>query len=620
MVTEPHNFIKWNTAFDSRKWTTSFLDLSRIWRIFVELWVVGLCWATIQAAAVQAQLDRQTVDAGGSAVLRILIQPSSQSAAAPPQIPEIADCEVRYSGMGTQVSYINGVRSDSVIHNYTVHPEKEGVVTIPSIPIEVEGRMLRTQPLRLQVTRGITAEDFGYLELLAPTNTLYVGQTFQARLRLLFRASPRQVDLPSLPTDGFVVGRRPKLVSAQERVGNEVYGVVTSDVALTPARSGELTLGPAEWGALFPVGGRNARRSVFDDPFFQRFFGEERPFTFQSPIHTLKVLDPPTQGRPPGFQGAIGKFQMSASPLGSTTVKLGDPVTVRVRVDGIGSMERLRLPSLPPTDVFNVYSGTNRFDPGDLLGLSGTKTFELIYVPRQTNVIELPVPKLVYFDPDTKTYGTTSVRPIQIQVLPHPEGQVVLDSLAGMPSATAPDSEGSLRQPTTPKEGPPEFLKQVRPWALRAGYPILLGLPFGLLALTWIGRRIRSWTAPDVQEQQRRQAEERLAIALENLKLAVEHRQSPEFCGWLREVLQEQIALFLGASPGSFTADCIDKQLVPAGLDFDVVLNLQHLFHLVDRARYGALQSDLDFVAEYERVEQVVQAMSKVNSTRGKRA
>ena len=51
----------------------------------------------------------------------------------------------------------------------------------------------------------------------------------------------------------------------------------------------------------------------FNDPFFQSFFGgtTEKQITVTSDPDVLKVLALPTAGRPAGFSGAVGQFEVS---------------------------------------------------------------------------------------------------------------------------------------------------------------------------------------------------------------------------------------------------------------------------------------------------------------------
>jgi hypothetical protein len=50
----------------------------------------------------------------------------------------------------------------------------------------------------------------------------------------------------------------------------------------------------------------------FNDPFFQNAMGgvTEKDITVASEPETLKVLALPTEGRPAGFTGAVGKFEV----------------------------------------------------------------------------------------------------------------------------------------------------------------------------------------------------------------------------------------------------------------------------------------------------------------------
>lgn len=572
------------------------------------LMVLALCMGgTLAAATATAQLDRPSVDVGGSVGLRITISPMISGAEKPPDLPQINNCQVRYAGAGSQVTFINGVRTDSVQHIFTVVPEKQGVVNIPSIEVVVGGETLRTAPLTLQVTKGLSSEDFGFVELLGPTNTVYVGQVFPVRLRFLFRASPKHVDLPVLPTDGFVVGRRPKLVSGQERVNGEVYGVVTSDIALTPARAGTLTLGPAEWGAVFPVGSRGGR-SLFDEPIFQRFFGEDRQFLFKSPEYSVRVIDPPRAGRPAGYLGAVGRFQMTAGAT-PTQVKVGDPITVRIRVQGMGSIERLRLPEPPPTDMFNFYAGTNRFDPSDVLGMSGIKTFEYIYVPRRTNLTELILPPLPFFDPEARTYDTASVRPIPIRVLPSEGGAPLPESVPGVAVSPPTEENGSIRQPAQIHPGPPVYIERLQPWAMSPAFIGSTGGAFLVLALVWGGLAIKRNRRKDEGKQLRQEAEERLANALLLLQAAAQVDNSGAFCKHLRTVLQEQVGMTLERPAEAVTADCVSSALVPAGLSERAAGDLTRLFEMADAAWYGTEALEIDCGAEFARLEEVLEAL-----------
>lgn len=559
---------------------------------------LALACVRLTAAGVLARLDRDVVELGGSANLQVLVSEAGNVPA--PGIGPIEGCQVQYAGSGTQVQIANGRRSDSVSHNYLLTPTREGTVRIPSIEVPVGGSVLRTEPLTLQVTRGLDLSQFGRVELVAPTGHVYVGQSFPVKLRLLFRVSPKDVDVPELGTDGFVVGRRPQMQAGQERVGNEVWGVVTSELALTAARAGELALGPVAWSAVFPMPNRG--RGAFNDPFFQSFFGGElRRFRFTSETNRLRVLNPPEAGRPPGFAGAVGRFVMTAgaAPL---DVSVGDPVTVRVKVSGEGSLERLNLPGPGEASGFRVYPGTNTFEPGDQLGLSGTKVYEFIYVPQREDLQVIPVPELPFFDPEREEYDVARTRPIPLRVRPAAAGQAEPTVQPNLPTAGAEAPAAPVLAPLRKSLGP--VRRETEPWILRPWGVPLAALPMGLAALAGLAGRIRRSRALDPDTRRRRELARRAAAVEASL-------DAPGLTpSDLREALRDRISLLSGVSPAAVTAGVVSRDLLPRGLDPGVAAEVEALFGWLDAVRYGPGGEQGSVPAdERERARRVLQAL-----------
>ena len=74
---------------------------------------------------------------------------------------------------------------------------------------------------------------------------------------------------------------------------------------------------------------KNQRGSPFNSPFFNDpffGFGRDESIKVQSEKNWIEVRQPPTDLRPPHFQGAIGSFATKSS-IDSDRVSLGDPVS-----------------------------------------------------------------------------------------------------------------------------------------------------------------------------------------------------------------------------------------------------------------------------------------------------
>lgn len=544
-------------------------------------WIAGLAAGRLAAAEVSAQFDRDVVEVGGTAVLRLTITDAGNVPI--PELPPVAGARIAFAGTGQEYRFVNGRQSSSVVHNFAVTPAATGTVTIPPIVVSVNGGQVRTPPLSLQVTQGLDLGRFGFVELLTPTNEVYVGQTFPVRLRFLFRVSPRDVDLPTLNTDGFVVGRRPRPTSGQERIEGQVWGVVTSELALTAARTGELPIGPVEWSASFPLP-RRGGRGPFDDPFFQGLFGgaELRRFAFRSATNRVRVVDPPEAGRPEAYAGAVGRFSLNgtASP---TEVTVGDPITVRVRVAGEGAIESLSLPEPPASPDFRVYAGTNWFEAGDPLGLTGARNFELVYVPQHPEARLLPLPELPYFDPVKKTYAVASARPLAIRVKPSAKAQAVPTAQPNLPASAAAPAPAPVRALR-----PLKAVAGSRGWPLpRAWLAALVSLPALLVAGITLGARVRWRRAPDLVRERRRQRRAEVEAGRGRLAGLVAAGDSAGFLAALGGALAGELELLTGVPAATVTAGIVDSHPALAGLEESVRRDLREIFAVLDAARYA---------------------------------
>src|ERR1700679_2660026 len=93
---------------------------------------------------------------------------------------------------------------------------------------------------------------------------------------------------------------------------------------------------------------------------------------------TVKPL--PVAGRPADFAGAVGNFELSAD--GSPKrVKMGDPVTMKIKVSGQGNFDRVTAPVLKEPDGWRSYPPSNTFQGDDDIATRGTKIFEMAVIP-----------------------------------------------------------------------------------------------------------------------------------------------------------------------------------------------------------------------------------------------
>lgn len=553
-----------------------------------------------------AELVPDSVAAGGTATLKLIF--TDLGDVARPTLPALTNATVEYAGTGRQFSVVNLSHSSSIIHQFAIQPQNEGVVYIPALSVEVGGQTYTSQPLTLRVGQAMDLSSIGFLRLVAPRSEFYVGETFPLEIRFYYRRVPDRQVPPTLALDGFIKGRQAVDNLPPETITNLVYSVVRWSIALTAVKAGDLTVGPAEFQTIYTFQDPNRRRSRGLQSLFEPLFGgvEQRQLTFASEPLTLRVLNPPAAGQPPTFAGAVGRFSLdvTASP---TNVAVGDPVTVRVNISGQGNFDGLRLPDLPEGVAFQLYPGTNSFTEGDPLGLSGSKTFEAVVVPERAGVQTLKWPWLTFWDPGTKAYVTDQPRPLSFNVRP------------GATAQAAP--VGTVPGPPEPREPTPghatasdlALLQNLGPLVALSPSPVttpwfwgVLGLPLAVYAALVLGPILRKRHAKDPTQIAREQAHQAVAEHLAALSRQAERGQASEFFTSLNEAVQQQLALTVGGIPGCFTEEVVDTHLIPHGLPPDDAQRLRNLFARLTEARFSPTASGGELTALRQEAEHLL--------------
>lgn len=561
-----------------------------------------------------AQLEPDSVAAGEQATLKLIF--TDLGNVDPPSLPALANCPAQFAGSGTQISIVNFSKSSSIIHQYVLQPQATGTVDIPPITVDVGGKKFTSNPLKLRVGQGFDQRrQIGFLKLVVPKTDFYVGETVPVEIRYYFKVAPAKQGTPRLKMEGFTKGKDSADSLPPETIEGEVHSVYRYSLAVTAAKAGELDLGPAEFDTLYMFRS-NRRRSLFDDPFFGGG-GEQRQITFNSDPVKIRVSPPPRVNQPSGFAGAVGRFQLDSVTVSPTNVAVGDPITVRLSVRGRGNFGSLALPEFPADAGFQSYPGTNSFSETDVLGMEGVKQFEQVLVPERAGAQMLRLPSFVAWNPEAKRYDVLEPRKIPVNVRAGMTAQALPQ---GNVPAPVTDPAGVTRAapvagaiPLKTQRGLPTAFSPVlvqRPWFIS-----LLALP----PLAWftlgLARRLRELQrrrGPDVRAQRERLVSEGLA----NLSVLAQAGRAPEFFAALNGALQEQLALTLGGTAGTFTEDVVTGRLVPRGLAADDAAKLQGLFAALAAARYSPDVAQTELAALSESARQVIGALRTLEGKR----
>ena len=464
------------------------MSMSR--RIFVAAFgiIAGAQFAHADSPSVTAVLNSSEASLGETVRLEVRIT-GARGADAPDQIM-VDGLEIRRTGTSQRIEMNNLSLTSSVIYDYTVMPLRAGRFTIPPQTIRVGNNSLRTPALTLNVadssgrssgarsgrdTQAAGANNVVFAELIVPSKTAYVGEIVPVQIRMGFdpRVRPRLIEPPEITGQGFTAQKLQQSAENTETISGRLYEVVTYKTAIAAARAGKFEIGPVKAKAQVVIPRRQSAprtrgRSPFDlfdqddpfsDPFFSNPFsqlGERREVEIKSEPVALEVKPLPPNA-PPSFSGAIGNFTMTTEAK-PKTVQVGDPITVANTISGRGNFDRVNAPVIEDERGWHKYPPSSKFKQDDEVGLSGTKTFEMVL---STNEKKQGLPPLAfsYFDPVKEQYVTLHSEPIPISV----EGGAAVASSAGgaPPGSATPAAAANAASPAPAANKPQDILYQL---------------------------------------------------------------------------------------------------------------------------------------------------------------
>lgn len=584
-------------------------------------------FACADSPKITAVLTSSEVVVGETVRLEIQIDNARASAITPRDI-EVPGLQIHYTGESTQMTMRNFSVSSSITYSYTILPEKSGTYKIPPQTIRVGKDNLQTPELTLRVAdsaratagkRGNRApsgsapagsrqnaeEKIAFAELLVPKKTAYVGEIIPVVLRIGFnsRTQLREMAVPQINGQGFTVQKLSEGEKNLETIDGQSYVVFTYKTAISAARPGDFQIGPVEEKANVLVARRSsgAPRRPFDpfsgedpfsDPFFMPFGGlmEQHEISIKSDPVPLEVKSLPS-GAPANFSGAIGSFSMTAE-ANPKRVQVGDPITIKAAIAGRGNFDRMNAPELSDERGWHKYPPSSNFKQDDDVGISGTKSFELVVSPNEKLTTIAPL-VFSYFDPAKDRYITLQSEAMPITV----EGNAQAAPAAGAATgaAVAPNLAGPQK--------PQDILHQINergkivhtfaPLYARAGFWLaqLFPLALALGLLGWKVQSIRASNRAALRAAQLQHEKDELLRKLRRKQLAPR-----DYFSDASRVVQLKTALKENnIEPATVDAETAARVF---GLDPEQSERMRRLFAKNDELRYsgvggdGALTSD----------------------------
>jgi hypothetical protein len=548
------------------------------WLLWIFLAGLFSLSSTPATAALRAVLDRDHIMVGETTSLKVIIEEGQVDGVEP--FPSIPGLTIRYAGPTRQVSIINGRTSSSITLNYTVQAQREGNYIFPSIKVSAGGQALQTPQVRLTVSRHSPEAGVqeAFAKLIVPKTNLFVGEVIPVEIQL-FVTQANQLQIPTLNNDGFIVQKQAPYTQSQTQIGNIIYNVISFKSAVSAAKAGNLTLGPAELSFNLLIRQRN-----LNDPFGD-FFGPNfvrRPITVKTEEYRMHVAPLPATNVPPGFSGAIGSFAFTvdASPLQLTA---GDPLTLKLTISGKGNLEAIQMPRFN-WPGFKFYEPQAIVTSNDPLAMQGTKTFEQVIIPQHADISEIPPIHFSFFDPAQGQYRTLTRAALPL----------VVKAAPGNSSPLSSDQKPSvLAEPSTPrdivhiKQSPGPFLTITPPLLAQPTFLLLQLIPVAALLAAFLYRKRTDWLANNPRLRRKTETRKMVAHGLSDLERLAAEKRTDDFYALLFRLLQEQLGERLNVPASAITEAVLDSELPRKNVPPVLIAALHQLFQECNQARYA---------------------------------
>jgi hypothetical protein len=441
------------------------------------LFASWLLLPALAPAETSSRLSTRFLARGEQALLEIAIsgvQPTSY-----PEIPAVTGVEIRPSGRGPQTQMLPG-RTMEYVFEYLVSSYDIGDHVLPSFEVMAGGTKARTEPIGFTV---FNPDDLKWSEAIAGDTRFRYASAFRVLDSKPFNGETIPVEIkvyvprdlfvedwgiPDFERDGLTAWRfQPSAMRGQVNLLGMPYVSVAYPSTLAPTRAGKVSIGPASV--------RLITTQVVMEGILRRVSNE---VNIEVPKIELES-QPLPEGAPEGFDNAIGTFGIDVT-TSVTEVQEGDPIPLQIVVSGSGNLNTLRPPKPVESDGWKLYDAAAEQRGDERRELSGSVVFNQFMRSLELKSA-VPAFRLVYFDPDKKTYETIRTEPIPLRM-----------------TAAAPPRMDSVSPPkpgALPVERMTDILGLLHPAsatvAERSGYPQWLGhMIGGLLALTLIGRAL----------------------------------------------------------------------------------------------------------------------------------
>ncbi len=555
------------------------------------------------------------------------------------KVPSLNDFQVLGGpNTSTSMQWVNGNVTQSVTYSYILRAKKEGTFKIGRASVNIGGANLESNEVTIEITKAVAQQQqaqrqrnpFGFdpfedpfgdmeeepqvsqadlqkqlkdevfVKLSVNKNSVYKGEMLTATYKLYFRQNLSGFNISKAPAfDGFwsqEIELDPKRKPGVETVNGKQYNVVEIlKYNLYPQRAGNLQVSPAEVSTVARVSVRRQSRSVFDD-FFGGGSVAQVPLELNTNAALVSVKELPVAGKPENFSGAVGKYDFSAS-LSSKEAKTDEPITYSLKISGTGNLKFADAPVLQLPESFEVYDPKVKENiSNSSAGMSGSKQYDYLIIPRQPGDYKLEAYSFSYFDPASGRYSSIQSGEFNIKVTGEPS-KSNSDSFtvtANKADVVALGSDIRYIKTKTPDFNDNRSFFGSAPFAVAYASPLLI-----FIALIAVKKR-NDTLLSDVVGSKRRKA---LSLAKKRLSAAEGHLKKEDKNSFYDEVSRAvwgYLSHKLNIDTAELTKENVEEKLLNKQVQSSTIATLKNILSICEIALYTPAGEGSEMKTNYE--------------------
>ncbi|KMQ72438.1 BatD family protein [Chryseobacterium koreense] len=326
----------------------------------------------------------------------------------PLRMPDLSKFDIIGTASEQNTIVLDAKKGDAVnqmVYQLVLSPKQAGKIKFGSVLVTVNGKIYKTEPFDINVrdqekkssVAVNTDEDNIYLNLEIQDREVYKNESTIAVLRAYSKdyGSFRRVGNIQIPKQRNANFRTVSFAKSEIETSAGMNSQVIAVFIVFPSESGNVEINPI----AASISNADKVEKIKSNPVR---------------LNVKKLPD----GMPANYKNAVGNFEISViHKNASEHAEIEKPVTVSVKVSGVGNFESLHLPKIVESSDYISYAPkiTNK-TVASRNGLSGAITADYIVVPKKAGPLSITFEDFSFFDPNEGKYVDLGAKSIALNV------------------------------------------------------------------------------------------------------------------------------------------------------------------------------------------------------------